>query len=79
MYYNIIFGHLITADCEITTHCIALLNQADPNMLTYMQYHINQYDPSKGATYKLAKEFSQQLIDITQEVIRKPPVYKDGS
>jgi fatty acid synthase subunit beta len=79
MYYDIIFGRLTTVDREITARCIALLNRADPDMLTYMQYHINQCDPSKGDTYKLAKEFGQQLIDNTREVIGKPPVYKDGS
>jgi fatty acid synthase subunit beta len=79
MYYDIIFGRLTTVDREITARCIALLNRADPDMLTYMQYHIDQCDPSKGDTYKLAKEFGQQLIDNTREVIGKPPVYKDGS
>ena len=78
MYYDIIFGRLTTVDREITARCIALLNRADPDMLTYMQYHIDQCDPSKGDTYKLAKEFGQQLIDNTREVIGKPPVYKDG-
>ena len=78
MFYDIIFGRLPTVDCEITTHCIALLNHADPELLTYMQYHIDQVDPSKGNTYQLAKQFSQQLIDNTCKVIGQPPVYKDG-
>ncbi|KAG6813968.1 hypothetical protein H0H92_005223, partial [Tricholoma furcatifolium] len=77
MYYDIIFGRLTTVDREITARCIALLNRADPEMLAYMQYHIDQCDPSKGDTYKLAKEFGQRLIDNTREVIGKPPVYKD--
>ncbi|KAF5382044.1 hypothetical protein D9615_004428 [Tricholomella constricta] len=77
MYYDIIFGRLTTVDREITARCIALLNRADPEMLAYMQYNINQCDPSKGVTYKLAKEFGQRLIDNTREVIGKPPVYKD--
>ncbi|RDB25744.1 Fatty acid synthase subunit alpha [Hypsizygus marmoreus] len=77
MYYDIIFGRLTTVDREITARCIALLNRADPEMLAYMQYNIDQCDPSKGETYKLAKEFGQQLIDNTREVIGKPPVYKD--
>lgn len=79
MYYDIIFGRLTTVDREITARCIALLNRADPDMLKYMQYNIDQCDPSKGETYKLAKEFGQQLIDNTREVIGQPPVYKDGS
>ncbi|GLB40343.1 putative protein with domain of unknown function (DUF1729) [Lyophyllum shimeji] len=77
MYYDIIFGRLTTVDREITARCIALLNRADPEMLAYMQYHIDKCDPSKGDTYKLAKEFGQRLIDNTREVLGKPPVYKD--
>ena len=73
MFYDIIFGRLPTVDREITARCIALLNHADPELLTYMQYHIDQVDPSKGA-----KQFGQQLIDDTREVIGQPPVYKDG-
>jgi fatty acid synthase subunit alpha len=78
MYYDIIFGRLKTVDREITARCIALLNRADPEMLTYMQYHIDLCDPTRGVTYKLAKEFGQQLIDNTRERIGQPPVYKDG-
>ena len=78
MYYDIIFGRLTTVDRDITARCIGLLNRADPDMLQYMEYHINKLDPSKGETYRLAKEFGQQLIDNTHEVIGKPPVYKDG-
>ena len=79
MYYDIIFGRLTTVDREITARCIALLNRADPDMLQFMQYHINQCDASKGETYRLAKEFGQQLIDNTREVIGNPPTYKDGA
>ena len=78
MYYDIILGRLTTVDREITVRCIALLNQADPDMLQFMQYNINQCDASKGETYRLAKEFGQKLIDNTREVIRKPPMYNDG-
>ncbi|KAF8896473.1 fatty acid synthetase alpha subunit [Infundibulicybe gibba] len=77
MYYDIIFGRLTTVDREITARCIALLNRADPDMLTYMQYNIDHCDASKGDTYKLAKEFGQQLINNTREVIGQPPLYKD--
>ena len=65
MYYHIIFGWLTTVDREITARCIALLNRADPDMLQFMQYNINQCDASKGETYRLAKEFGQKLIDNT--------------
>jgi fatty acid synthase subunit alpha, fungi type len=77
MYYDIIFGRLTTVDQEITARYISLLNRADPDMLQFMQYDINQCDASKGETYKLAKEFGQNLIDNTREVIGKPPMYKD--
>ncbi|KAF9485144.1 fatty acid synthetase alpha subunit [Pholiota conissans] len=77
MFYDIIFGRLTTVDREITARCIALLNRADPDMLQYMQYNIDRTDPSKGETYRLAKEFGQQLINNTREVIGTPPVYKD--
>ena len=79
MYYDIIFGRLTTVDQEIIVCCIALLNRADPDMLQFMQYHINQCDALKGETYRLAKEFGQKLIDNTREVIGKPPMYKDGA
>jgi fatty acid synthase subunit alpha, fungi type len=79
MYYDIIFGRLTTVDREITARCIALLNRADPDMLQFMQYNINQCDATKGETYRLAKEFGQKLIDNTREVIGKPPMYKDGA
>jgi fatty acid synthase subunit beta len=71
MYYDIIFGRL-------TARCIALLNRADPDLLTYMQYNINQCNASKGETYQLAKQFGRQLIENTRKVIGHPPVYKDG-
>ncbi|EKM78079.1 hypothetical protein AGABI1DRAFT_61049 [Agaricus bisporus var. burnettii JB137-S8] len=77
MYYDIIFGRLTTVDRDITARCIALLNRADPDMLQYMEYHINKLDPSKGDTYKLAKDFGQQLIDNTRDIIGKSPLYKD--
>ena len=78
MYYDIIHGRLTTVDRELTARCIALLNRADPELLTYMQYYIDRCDPSKGDTYVLAKQFGQQLIDNTREVLGQPPVYKDG-
>jgi fatty acid synthase subunit beta len=79
MWYDIIFGRVTTVDREITARCIALLNRADPEMLTYMQYNIRPCDPTKGENYKLAKEFGQQLINNTREVIGQPPMYKDGT
>ena len=65
MFYDIILRRLTTVDCEITAHCISLLHHADPELLTCMQYHIDQVDPSKGDTYQLAKQFGQQLVENT--------------
>lgn len=78
MFYDIIFGRLTTVDREITARCIAIMNRADPHLLTYMQFYIDQCDPSRGETYKLAKQFGQQLIDNCKEVVSSPPLYKDG-
>lgn len=78
MFYDIIHGRLTAVDREITARCIAILNRADPDLLTFLQYHIDHCDPNKGETYKLAKDFGQQLIENVREVINQPPVYKDG-
>ena len=78
MYYDIIHGKLTTIDREITARCIAIINRSDPDLVRYMQYHIDRCDPSKGETYKLAKEFGQELINNTRAVLGQPPVYKDG-
>ena len=79
MFYDIIFGRLTTVDREITARCIAIMNRADPALLSYMQYHIDQCDATRGETYKLAKEFGQKLIDNCREAIDHPPMYKDGT
>lgn len=39
------------------------MNRADPVLLEYMKYHIDNVDPSKGETYEKAKKFGQILID----------------
>lgn len=78
MFYDIIFGRLATVDREITARCIQIMNRADPELVTYMQYYIDQCDASRGETYKLAKQFGQQLIDNCREVVAHPPLYKDG-
>jgi fatty acid synthase subunit alpha, fungi type len=71
MYYDVIFGRLVTVDRDITARAISLLDRADPDLLIYMQYNINQCDVTRGENYKLAKEFGQQLFDNTKEVIGK--------
>ncbi|KAJ7456863.1 hypothetical protein B0H11DRAFT_2321206 [Mycena galericulata] len=77
MYYDIIFGRLTTVDRDITARCIALMNRANPELLLYTQYNIDQCDPNKGDNYKLAKQFAQQLLENVREVVGKPPLYKD--
>lgn len=78
MWYDIIHGRLTTVDREITARCIAIMNRADPALLDYMQYHIDTCDEARGETYRLAKEFGQQLIDNCREAVGQPPLYKDG-
>ncbi|KAG9047855.1 3-oxoacyl-[acyl-carrier-protein] synthase [Tulasnella sp. UAMH 9824] len=77
MWYDIIFGRLTTVDRDITSRCITLMNRADPALLRYMQYHIDNCSPERGETYKLAKEFGLQLLENCKEALGKPPVYKD--
>jgi fatty acid synthase subunit alpha len=79
MFYDIIFGRLTTVDREITARCIAIMNRADPELIQYMQYVIDQVDSAKGENYSLAKKFGQQLIDNCHEVVGQPPLYKDGA
>jgi fatty acid synthase subunit alpha, fungi type/fatty acid synthase subunit beta, fungi type len=78
MWYDIIHGRLTTVDREITARCIAIMNRADPALLEYMQYYVNICDPTRGETYRLAKEFGQQLIDNCREAVGQRPLYKDG-
>lgn len=78
MWYDIIFGRLTTVDREITSRCIAIMNRADPTLVRYMQYYIDNCHPEKGETYALAKQFGQQLIDNCREVLGQPPIYRDG-
>ena len=78
MWYDIIFGRLTTVDREITARCIAIMNRADPELVEYMQYYVDQCDPERSETYKLAKNFGQQLIDNCREFLGQPPLYKDG-
>jgi hypothetical protein len=42
-----------------------------------MKYFIENTDPSRGETYKLAKEFGQTLLDNCSEMLGKAPLYRD--
>ncbi|EUC67012.1 fatty acid synthase subunit alpha, partial [Rhizoctonia solani AG-3 Rhs1AP] len=55
----------------------AIMNRADPSVLRYMQYYIDNCHPEKGETYALAKQFGQQLIDNCREAIGQGPLYHD--
>ncbi|EMD40218.1 hypothetical protein CERSUDRAFT_122278 [Gelatoporia subvermispora B] len=77
MFYDIIFGRLNTINHDMTARCIAIMNHVDPELVTYMQSYINRCDPNRGKTYRLAKQFGQQLIENCREVIGQPPLYKD--
>lgn len=78
MFFDIIFGRLTTVDREITARCIAIMNRADPTLIEYMQYHVDQCVPEDGDNFRLAKEFGQQLLDNCREALHEGPVYKDG-
>ena len=77
MWYDIIFGRLTTVDRDTTARCIQIMNRADPALLAYMQYHIDNCDASRGETYALAKQFGQQLINNCKEAMGNAPRYKD--
>jgi fatty acid synthase subunit alpha, fungi type len=70
MFYDILFGKLTTVDRENTARCIALLNRAVPAMSTYMKY--------KMTSAILPREFGQELIKHTEEILGQALVYKDG-
>ena len=54
------------------------MNRADPALLKYMQYPIDQCNPDQGPMYKLAEEFGQQLLDSCRQVVGQSPLSKDG-
>ncbi|WVQ81977.1 hypothetical protein IAT38_004104 [Cryptococcus sp. DSM 104549] len=62
---------------ELTSRCIAIMNRADPALLEYMKYHIDHAAQSKGENYDKVKKFGQILLENCQEVVDKPPVYRD--
>jgi fatty acid synthase subunit alpha len=79
MYFDIIFGRLTAVDREIVSQCIRVMNRANPTLLEFMQYHIDNCPTERGETYKLAKELGAQLIDNCRQVLTADPVYKDVS
>ncbi|KAG0688362.1 3-oxoacyl-[acyl-carrier-protein] synthase [Pichia californica] len=81
MYFDIIFGKLTSIDRETVTQCIQIMNRANPTLMKFMQYHIDNIPTDKGENYDLAKSLGQQLIDNCAEMLAKnqDPVYKDVS
>ena len=66
-----------SADC-VEGRTLGFRNFLSRRTSASLQYNIDRCDPSKGETYKLPKEFGQQLVNNTHEVLGKPPMYKDG-
>ena len=43
-----------------------------------MRYTLDKVDPTRGETYKLAKEFGMMLLQNCEEAVGTAPLYKDG-
>jgi hypothetical protein len=54
------------------------MNRADPGFIQYMQHYLDKCDPTRGDTYKLAKEFGQKLLENCRLALGQAPLYKDG-
>ncbi|KAI9239093.1 MAG: hypothetical protein BYD32DRAFT_366717 [Podila humilis] len=77
LLYDMIFGRLTVVDREIVAQCIHVMNRANPQLLQFMIYHIDNTAADRGKTYALAKEFGNMLIQNCREVLEAAPVYKD--
>ncbi|KAF9311477.1 3-oxoacyl-[acyl-carrier-protein] synthase [Podila horticola] len=77
LLYDMIFGRLTVVDREVVAQCIHVMNRANPQLLQFMIYHIDNTAADRGKTYALAKEFGNMLIQNCREVLEAAPVYKD--
>ncbi|GAA5926751.1 trifunctional fatty acid synthase subunit FAS2 [Sporobolomyces koalae] len=77
MWMDILFGRLTTVDRDITARCLVIMNRADPALIDYMQYTIDNTPVHLGEKYVLAKQFGQTLLDNCREMIGQAPLYKD--
>ncbi|KAG0241381.1 3-oxoacyl-[acyl-carrier-protein] synthase [Mortierella sp. GBA43] len=77
LMYDIVFGRLTVVDREVMAQCIHVMNRANPQLLEFMVYHIDNTASDRGKTYALAKEFGNMLIQNCREVLEASPVYKD--
>ena len=50
MFHDILFGRLKTVDREITARYIVIMSRADSQLITYMQYVIDQVNANKSDT-----------------------------
>jgi fatty acid synthase subunit alpha len=79
IYYDVIFGRLKIVDQDTISRCIRVMNRANPTLLEFMQYHIDNCPRERGDTYQLAKELGTQLIESCARVLTGLPIYKDLS
>ncbi|ANB11937.1 trifunctional fatty acid synthase subunit FAS2 [Sugiyamaella lignohabitans] len=77
MFYDIIFGRLSNVDREIVSRCISIMNRTNPTLIDFMQYYIDHVPTDRGATYELAQELAQKLLQNCKEAVDADPVYKD--
>lgn len=77
IYYDVIFGRLKVVDHNTLGRCIRVMNRANPTLIEFMQYHIDNCPRERGETYQLAKELGTQLIENCERVLDNLPVYKD--
>ncbi|EGF98545.1 uncharacterized protein MELLADRAFT_79679 [Melampsora larici-populina 98AG31] len=58
--------------------CLVIMNRANPALLDYMQYYLDNTDALKGERYRLAKDFGQILLSNCREAIGTAPMYRDS-
>lgn len=67
MFCDILFGHLTTVNrCETTACCLAIMNYANPDLITSMEFTVSQCDPSIGETQPLdvSEDFLYVIVPI---------------
>ena len=72
---DILFSRLTTIDHEITACWIAIMNRADPHLIKFMEFMVNDCNPAKGETYATAKKLGQENC---RGVVGQLSLYKDG-
>ena len=54
------------------------MNCAYPDLVKFMEFMANRWDPANGETLAIAKKLRQQLLDNHRGVVGQLPIYKDG-